>query len=77
MDYGHRNPQGLAIDKVTGELWSDEHGPQGGDELNLIHRGGNYGWPSPTLGSSVPVGRSRSTARNRAPSCQYAIGCRF
>jgi glucose/arabinose dehydrogenase len=48
--YGHRNPQGLAIDKVTGELWSDEHGPQGGDELNLIHRGGNYGWPIATFG---------------------------
>jgi len=48
--YGHRNPQGLAYDRVTGELWSDEHGPQGGDELNLIHRGGNYGWPIATYG---------------------------
>ncbi len=48
--YGHRNPQGLAFDQATGELWSDEHGPQGGDELNLIHRGGNYGWPIATYG---------------------------
>jgi glucose/arabinose dehydrogenase len=48
--YGHRNPQGLAYDKATGELWSDEHGPQGGDELNLIQRGGNYGWPIATYG---------------------------
>jgi glucose/arabinose dehydrogenase len=48
--YGHRNPQGLAYDKATGELWEDEHGPQGGDELNLIHRGGNYGWPIATYG---------------------------
>ncbi len=48
--YGHRNPQGLAYDKATRELWSDEHGPQGGDELNLIHRGGNYGWPIATYG---------------------------
>jgi glucose/arabinose dehydrogenase len=48
--YGHRNPQGLAFDRGTGELWSDEHGPQGGDELNLIRRGGNYGWPIATFG---------------------------
>jgi aldose sugar dehydrogenase len=48
--YGHRNPQGLAFDRATGELWSDEHGPQGGDELNLIVRGGNYGWPIATFG---------------------------
>jgi aldose sugar dehydrogenase len=49
--YGHRNPQGLAYDRATGQLWSDEHGPQGGDELNLILRGGNYGWPLATFGT--------------------------
>ena len=43
--YGHRNPQGLALNPVSGEIWSHEHGPQGGDEVNLIHRGKNYGWP--------------------------------
>ncbi len=43
--YGHRNPQGLAIHPATGDLWADEHGPQGGDELNLILPGRNYGWP--------------------------------
>ena len=43
--YGHRNPQGLAIHPETGDVWSDEHGPQGGDELNLVRRGMNYGWP--------------------------------
>jgi glucose/arabinose dehydrogenase len=48
--YGHRNPQGLAYDRATGELWSDEHGPQGGDELNLIRAGANYGWPLATFG---------------------------
>jgi glucose/arabinose dehydrogenase len=48
--YGHRNPQGLAFDRATGQLWSDEHGPQGGDELNLVLRGGNYGWPMATFG---------------------------
>jgi glucose/arabinose dehydrogenase len=42
--YGHRNPQGLAFDR-DGTLWSTEHGPQGGDELNLIERSRNYGWP--------------------------------
>lgn len=48
--YGHRNPQGLAVDAVTGRLWEHEHGPQGGDELNLIQKGGNYGWPVATKG---------------------------
>ena len=43
--YGHRNAQGLAIHPETGDLWINEHGPQGGDELNLIRPGLNYGWP--------------------------------
>ena len=43
--YGHRSPQGLAIHPETGDLWESEHGPQGGDELNLIEPGNNYGWP--------------------------------
>jgi aldose sugar dehydrogenase len=43
--YGHRNPQGLAINSDTGDVWITEHGPQGGDELNLIQPGMNYGWP--------------------------------
>ena len=43
--YGHRNPQGLAFHPETGDLWATEHGPQGGDELNLIQPGRNYGWP--------------------------------
>jgi len=42
--YGHRNPEGLAIDPATGLLWESEHGPVGGDEINIIERGGNYGW---------------------------------
>jgi glucose/arabinose dehydrogenase len=48
--YGHRNPQGLAFHPVTGELWSGEFGPRGGDELNLIKPGNNYGWPVITYG---------------------------
>lgn len=43
--YGHRNPQGLAIHPETGDVWITEHGPQGGDELNLVRPGLNYGWP--------------------------------
>ena len=48
--YGHRNPQALTFHPVTGELWETEHGPQGGDELNLIEPGLNYGWPVATYG---------------------------
>jgi glucose/arabinose dehydrogenase len=48
--YGHRNPQGLAFHPVTGELWAAEHGPRGGDELNRILPGRNYGWPVVTFG---------------------------
>jgi glucose/arabinose dehydrogenase len=47
---GHRNEQGLAVDPATGAVWETEHGPWGGDELNLIERGGNYGWPVITWG---------------------------
>lgn len=43
--YGHRNPQGLAIHPVTKDIWASEHGPRGGDEINLIEKGLNYGWP--------------------------------
>src|SRR5690606_9862197 len=43
--YGHRSLQGLALDPRTGDLWESEHGPQGGDEINLIRPGLNYGWP--------------------------------
>ncbi len=48
--YGHRNPQGLSFSPVTGELWEAEHGPRGGDELNIIEPGHNYGWPVITYG---------------------------
>ncbi len=47
---GHRNPQGLAVDPASGRLWAHEHGPRGGDEVNLVVRGGNYGWPVATFG---------------------------
>lgn len=43
--FGHRNPQGIFYDKKTKKLWSIEHGPRGGDEINLVQKGKNYGWP--------------------------------
>ncbi len=49
--YGHRNPDGLAINPQTGELWEAEFGPKGGDEINLIKPGNNYGWPIVTYGT--------------------------
>lgn len=48
--YGHRNPQGLYRDPETGELWACEHGPRGGDELNRVKKGANYGWPIVSFG---------------------------
>lgn len=48
--YGHRNPQGLDRHPGTDEIWLNEHGPRGGDELNLINKGANYGWPEVTFG---------------------------
>lgn len=48
--YGHRNPQGMAIHPETREIWTHEHGPKGGDEINIIKSGKNYGWPVITYG---------------------------
>ncbi|MGO4817104.1 PQQ-dependent sugar dehydrogenase [Flavobacterium sp. W22_SRS_FP1] len=48
--YGNRNPQGLALHPVTGDIWEHEHGPKGGDEINIIKKAANYGWPVVTYG---------------------------
>lgn len=48
--YGHRNPQGMAIHPATGQIWENEHGPRGGDEINIINPTKNYGWPIATWG---------------------------
>jgi glucose/arabinose dehydrogenase len=48
--YGHRNVQGVAMDPATGRIWTNEHGPRGGDEVNLMRPGANYGWPVITYG---------------------------
>lgn len=55
--YGHRNIQGLALHPLTGELWAHEHGPQGGDEINIIRKGLNYGWPLATYGEQYGGGK--------------------
>ena len=57
---GHRNPQGLFVHPETGDLWENEHGPRGGDELNLIKKGANYGWPEISFGLEYdggPIGQ--------------------
>ena len=55
--YGHRNGQGLAFDPRTGTLWESEHGPRGGDEINLPRRGKNYGWPIASNGMDYSTNR--------------------
>lgn len=56
FSFGHRNIQGMVIDTGTGKLWTHEHGPQGGDELNLVKAGVNYGWPIITYGVNYGIG---------------------
>lgn len=50
FSYGHRNPQGLTLNPQTGDIWETEHGPKGGDEINIISKGENYGWPTYSIG---------------------------
>lgn len=63
--WGHRNPQGLAVNPETNQLWSTEHGPQGGDELNAIHKGANYGWPVIGYGVNYFIGTEIHQSRTR------------
>ena len=63
--YGHRNVQGLAIHPETGDLWADEHGPQGGDEFNLIQPGKNYGWPVIGYGVNYQTGLAIHSGTHR------------
>lgn len=55
--YGHRNPEGLAFDPATGLLWESEHGPAGGDEINIIEKGSNYGWGVVSMGVQPGITR--------------------
>ena len=70
--YGHRNMQGMAVDPRTGTLWQSEHGPRGGDELNLPQAGKNYGWPVITHGINysglkIPEAEGKSKAGMEPP----------
>lgn len=73
--YGHRNPEGLVFDRQSGVLWSTEHGPRGGDELNRISAGGNYGWPLVSFGENydgTPVGSGKNRMEGiREPVWQW------
>ncbi len=70
--YGHRSPQGLAFHPQTGDLWMTEHGPQGGDELNLVKPGANYGWPvvgyGVNYGTSSPIHQSQTMTGMESPT---------
>ncbi|GAB5410607.1 MAG: PQQ-dependent sugar dehydrogenase [Balneolaceae bacterium] len=68
--YGHRNPQGMAMNPATGKIWAHEHGPRGGDELNLIQPGKNYGWPIISYGinySGTPFAEDTARAGMEQP----------
>ncbi|MDX1452277.1 MAG: PQQ-dependent sugar dehydrogenase [Oleiphilaceae bacterium] len=73
--YGHRNPQGLVYDEQTGRLWLMEHGPRGGDELNLVLPGRNYGWPVISYGKEywapLAVGEATSKPGMEQPAYYY------
>ncbi|THF63397.1 PQQ-dependent sugar dehydrogenase [Pseudothauera rhizosphaerae] len=73
--YGHRNVQGAALHPQTGALWAHEHGPQGGDEVNIVRRGRNYGWPVVTYGreyvTGFRIGEGTARADVEAPLTQW------
>ncbi|WP_413283418.1 PQQ-dependent sugar dehydrogenase [Vibrio sp. MA40-2] len=73
--YGHRNPQGLYFDSKTQNLWSIEHGPRGGDEINLINKANNYGWPITSHGKEywgpISVGESTEKQGITSPTKVY------
>lgn len=76
FSYGHRNPQGMALHPETGEIWTHEHGPRGGDEINVIAPGRNYGWPVITYGeeySGGPVGAGRTAAPGLEQPLHYWV----
>jgi len=64
--YGFRNVQGAALNPATGELWVDGHGPQGGDEVNIVRSGANYGWPVITYGKEYVTGFTIGEGTERA-----------
>lgn len=71
FSYGHRNPQGMAIHPITGKIWIHEHGPQGGDEINIINAGKNYGWPKITYG--INYNDSKITDNTSLPGMEQPL----
>jgi glucose/arabinose dehydrogenase len=69
--YGHRNEQGLAINPATGVLWEVEHGPRGGDEVNIIGQGKNYGWP--VIGYGIDYSGAKIHASTSKPGMEQPI----
>ncbi len=69
--YGHRNPQGMTKHPVTGKIWTHEHGPKGGDEINIIEAGKNYGWPKITYG--INYGGTKITDDTSLPGMEQPL----
>jgi aldose sugar dehydrogenase len=69
--YGHRNPEGLAFNPADGKLWEQEHGPQGGDEINIIVKGKNYGWP--VIGYGVDYGGVKIHESTHKPGMEQPV----
>ncbi len=75
--YGHRNQQGAALNPWTGQLWTHEHSPRGGDEINIPQAGGNYGWPLATHGINytlLPIPEARGKCRRRYRGAAPCLG---
>lgn len=71
FSYGHRNVQGLALHPETGEVWAHEHGPQGGDEVNVLKPGANYGWPAITYG--IDYSGAIISDKQKAPGMEQPV----
>ena len=69
--YGHRNPQGIALHPQTGEVWIHEHGPRGGDEINIVRPGRNYGWPK--IGYGTHYSGAKIGVGTKAPEMEQPL----
>jgi aldose sugar dehydrogenase len=69
--YGHRNAQGLVLDPATGKLWEHEHGPRGGDEVNVIEKGKNYGWP--VIGHGIDYSGAKIHESTHKPGMEQPV----
>jgi glucose/arabinose dehydrogenase len=71
--YGHRNPQGLAFRPGTDQLWEHEHGPRGGDEVNIVGKGKNYGWP--VIGYGIDYNGAKIHEATHKPGMEQPLKC--